>query len=1191
MFAVISHETAKRLALPIVPYRGKTKIVGWNLEDTGEILGRVRVHMRIAGIQRRYSMWVVPEAAGFDGILGAGWMEKEDVALEPAKRRATMRRRGKNAVLACDAAPEGTDKRVMEAAGWLRGGCRAHTTKKHNEDEEVVRVAVGVQPGDIEIALEKLDRPTEPAEIPAWIEDLRHAFEPHADGRVRDHSQWDMKIDLTTEELDKLPHAKPRPMAVQELVYTRRLLRQLEAKGFIRKSKSRIASPVNLAHKSGGGVRFCIDYRKLNAVTLPDRYPTPLISDTLRLISRARILSRMDVASAFHRMRVARGHEWKTAFVTRDGLYEWLVSPFGARNSSPCFQRWIYHVLRDLIDAGVVIYIDDILVYSTDRAEHRRVVREVLRRLAAAGLPVDPRKCEFEVQTTKFLGVMLHAGRGVSMDPEKVKAIVEYVRPTCVTGLRRFLGMATYYRRFIPSFAELTAPISEMITGNPKKRAILTWTAAATQAFEELKRRFTTTLEEGGILMEWQAGKPARMETDASSWAMGGQLMQEDENNDFRPVAYFSHKLTRTERNWSTFDKELGAVIRGLREWAPELRSAPEIEVVTDHKTLQYFQNQEPRTEKQIRWKDELDAFPLRWTYRAGEENLVADALSRKENDKPDKAQAIEERTMAIIALQTPHTSTGVEEQEATARIQSLEDLWKDAEEADTEYRRWKSDVAQQKRQWTAPRPHQVSIAECKINSGGKLLWRERQWVPQHEKLRTTILRAFHDMPTAGHPGRDSMRRAVGAQFWWPNLTMDVARYVRNCDVCGRTRIWREKEGLLKPLPTAEAPWRHISMDFAVDLPTTKAGESHVLVAVDRMTKEVELCPTRTMETNELVDIFLRRIVGRHGFPESIVSDRGPQFRSSFWRALCQRAGIELRMSTAYQPETDGQSERMVQSMKDILRKIISTQPACTRSEEDWARWIPLCQLAMNSRTSATTGFSPFFLTHGTHPRAALEHRVEMSQGPRAPREAALRLASRLSKAWDWTIAATERNKEAQEAQANRKRRAAPAYRVGDKVWLTLRDRQQEASKFGPRNGKYTVVKVLGSHSYQLDTPPGTHSVFHVSRLRPASVDPFPSQQEYDPHPPPAVPAEDGEDAEWEIDFVDGERWRGNRPEVRVHWIGYDMPDWQPRKELLGTTALKSWEQQNPPTGRLKRWRDRYPVPTLPDLTGGGDAV
>ena len=225
--------------------------------------------------------------------------------------------------------------------------------------------------------------------------------------------------------------------------------------GFIRLSSSPAASQVRNVHKEGDGVRQCINYVMLNDITIPDRGPLPQLEETFRLVAGAKIFSKLDISAAFHRIRIAKGDEWKTAFTTRFGLFEWTVVPFGLRNAPAHFQRYINMVLAQRLGVDVAAYMDDILVYSNSVEEHRRTVRWVMKQLIKYGLPADPKKSEFEKQELAYLGRTLHAGKGVGMVNEKAGAIAEYLRPQCVTGVRRFLGMANEYRNFIPHYAEV----------------------------------------------------------------------------------------------------------------------------------------------------------------------------------------------------------------------------------------------------------------------------------------------------------------------------------------------------------------------------------------------------------------------------------------------------------------------------------------------------------------------------------------------------------------------------------------------------------------------------------------------------------------------------------------------------------------------------------------------------------------
>ncbi|KAI0992309.1 hypothetical protein K3495_g15877, partial [Podosphaera aphanis] len=298
-------------------------------------------------------------------------------------------------------------------------------------------------------------------------------------------------------------------MSRDELLVLRKTLTELLDKGFIRVSNSPAAAPVLFVKKPGGGLRFCVDYRGLNRITRKDRYPLPLIYETLRNISKAKWFTKLDVIAAFHKIRIAEGDEWKTAFRTRYGLYEWLVTPFGLANAPSTFQKYINWTLREYLDNFCSAYVDDILIYSSgSKMEHQEHVRKVLQRLRVAGLQIDIDKCEFETKRTKYLGFIIEAGKGLQMDPEKIEAIKNWEAPTSVKGVRGFLGFANFYRRFIHKFAELAKPLTDLT----RKDCKFQWNSDADLAFRKLKEIFISA----PALGQFDYDKPTRIETDSS---------------------------------------------------------------------------------------------------------------------------------------------------------------------------------------------------------------------------------------------------------------------------------------------------------------------------------------------------------------------------------------------------------------------------------------------------------------------------------------------------------------------------------------------------------------------------------------------------------------------------------------------------------------------------------------------------
>ena len=477
--------------------------------------------------------------------------------------------------------------------------------------------------------------------LPAEYRDLFQAFLSTDANTLPPHRSYDHKIEVVPG--GKLPCARNRPLSPMELRVLKRWLDDNLAKGFIRPSKSGVASPVLLAQKPGGGVRICVDYRGLNNVTLKSRYPIPLIRETLDAICKAEIFTKLDVIAAFNRVRVAEGHEWLTAFVTRFGLYESLVTPFGLQGAPATFQYYVNDILYDLLDDCVTAYLDDILICSTNKRDHVRQVREVLKRLADAGLQVDLDKCEFHTTKTKYLGLVIKPGR-IEMDPTKVEAVVGWEAPTTKKQLQRFLGFANFYRRFIKDFSGVARPLYDLT----KLTADWTWHPIHQQAFEALKDSFVTA--PALRIYDWE--RPAVVEVDASNWSAGGTLLQPGDGGELHPVAYFSSKHSAQECNYDIYDKELLAVVKALEEWRPELEGAAQrFDIVTDHKNLQTFATTKQLSPRHMRWSEFLSRFNFRVVYRPGAANARPDALSRKPEHMPaDEADdRLRNRRRALI--------------------------------------------------------------------------------------------------------------------------------------------------------------------------------------------------------------------------------------------------------------------------------------------------------------------------------------------------------------------------------------------------------------------------------------------------------------------------------------------------------------------------------------------------------------
>jgi len=666
-------------------------------------------------------------------------------------------------------------------------------------------------------------------------------------------------------------------MSREELLLLRKTLLEYLDKGFIRVSHSSAAAPVLFARKPGGGLRFCCDYRALNKLTKKDRYPLPLIHETLERIGKARWYTKLDVIAAFHKIRIAEGQEWLTAFRTRFGLFEWLVTPFGLAGAPSTFQRYINWSLRDYLDEFVSAYLDDILIFTNgSRREHRKHVQKVLERLRQAGLQLDIDKCEFEVQKTKYLGFILEAGKGIHMDPEKVKAIMDWERPHSVKGVRSFLGFANFYRRFIRGFSEIVAPLTALT----KKATAFQWTQKAEAAFTKLKRMFTTA----PILAQFDPERETVVEADASGYATGGVLSQYDDEGLLRPCAYFSRKNSPAECNYEIHDKELLAIICCLKAWESELIGVKKFRIITDHRNLQYFTSLRRLSERQMRWADILSRYEFELEYRPGKLAGRPDALSRREQDMPadgdERLRFREKRLLdpsimkGIISLAPIRRSERIgariervppEQPLPTAIIEpapdntallqgdfvegigeglplsELEQLWANAESEDERLQRIKQAVKDGLSRFPVDLHVAVSMSECRVDAANHLRYRDRRWVPENEPLRSRLMQDAHDSYLTGHPGKNTMYAILARSVYWPCMAKDVQRFVSNCDKCGANTVWRSRRhGLLKPLPIPERKWREISIDFIEKLPLS-FGCRNLMVIVDRLSKGVTI--------------------------------------------------------------------------------------------------------------------------------------------------------------------------------------------------------------------------------------------------------------------------------------------------------------------------------------------------------------
>ena len=1136
---------------------------------------RVRLHNTVF----KLTALVMPLADTFDLILGDDWMCSNRVQPDPASRSCRYMAKGRwhtvPALRPASASPVLADTPVTcehVSALQFKKFARKHphkcfmvltrpapavvasaTTPAQAHEDPVASATAHCTPG-----------------VQQLVNRYRHLFKDKLPGLppFRDVGT-DVVIPLKP---DARPVARPMIRLSQpEMDEVERQVTQLLDGGLIIPSSSAWGAPVLFAKKKDGTLRMVIGYHAtVNPHTLKHAFPIPRLDSLLDEIAGSTVFTSLDLCSAYHQVRLAPEDVEKTTFRTHLGAFSFLVLPFGITNAPSAFQRVMAEVFRP-IRKHVLLYLDDVLCHAPDPETHEKVLERAFQLLSDHQFYLKLSKCSFQMTEVNYLGHVISGGK-VSPDPKKTQAVADWPTPTNVAQLRSFVGLATWFRKFIQGFSRLTLPLTALT----KQNAPWVWTAECQAAFDAIKQ----ALVSAPVLVLPDFNQPFSVVCDASDYGIGAVLLQND-----RPVAYESRRFAPAELNYTVSEKEALAVIHALKVWRCYLESGQEVTLVTDHHPNTYMQNQTNLSRRQARWSEFLARFNFKWEYRPGRLN-VADPLSRHPAFKPAPVMAMLSALLAAVTRGQSRPDPAPAAESAPPRPQPAEQRPRKrartaapngpaapAQPAPASERQHTSFAdlsafrsAYATDPWFAKPRHlrNLALRDGVWYKGDKLV------VPDVPAIKRSILYELHDAPYSGHVGIDKTLAAVQRQFWWPGLTSFVTDYVRTCDSCQVHKSANTKPpGLLMPLPTPEGPWDSVSMDFIPGLPMTPSGHDCILVFVCRLTKMVHIVPTVTTVTAEqTAQLYRDHVWKHHGTQLTMVSDRGPQFNSRFMAELTRLLGTKQCLSTAFHPQSDGQTERVNRVLQDMLRHYVSAQ------RDDWDQHLAAAEFAINNADHASTGFSPFALVYGRAPRVPFETPAGQPRPADSPVKAVAELRARLEADLKRAKQLLNDAKSRQKHYADGKR-SDLSFQPGDMVLLNtknIRLKGPSSRKLTPKwLGPFAVESVINPVAYKLALPSSMriHPTFHVSLLKP-----YHTSGRVQPPPPPVEVDEDG--GQWFaiesiLDHRVVRRGRKETREYQIRWQGYgpDHDSWEPEDCVapseMGETLRRYWNYLGKP--------------------------
>ena len=827
--------------------------------------------------------------------------------------------------------------------------------------ESVNNLVKNTKPGDGKVWDADVDVPSHyKPQIQKFLKKNKDLF-ASVDSELGHTDTVTMKIDTGNNPPIKL---RPYRTPIQNRQVIEKTIDEMMGANIVRRSKSPWSFPVVIVDKKDGSKRFCVDFRKLNQITKPNSYPLPLIDDILALLGKAKYFTSLDLKSGYWQVLMDEADKEKTAFACHCGLFEFNVMPFGLSNAPAIFQELMSIVLQGLGHFATA-YLDDILIYSETVDQHLHHLQQVFDRLREHGLKLKLKKCSFLRSETTYLGFII-SSEGIKPDPQKVEAIKSLPPPTCVREVRSFIGMGSYYRRFIPNFSEIAEPVIALT----RKYARFKWTDECQSAFEYLKQSLTVV----PLLAYPDPNKPYTLYTDASNSCIGACLTQacEDEENvlpnvkNEKPIYYLSHKLSKTQCKWSTIEKEAYAINYALCKLDYYLHGARFV-IKTDHKPLKYLLESPMQNKKIQLWALSMAGYNCTVEYIAGTENTCADLLSRKPDDGHAEAEAepfevdINDNTFEVDVINSneidPKQFASYEvadNPEKEAPTWDLTDVDMTVEQAKDK------DIVDIKicLETGAPSP---AIKRRYIIENDVVYYLShpddnptlRLYVPHH--LHEAVVKQYHD--DNGHMGVQKTFTGISQKYYWPNLFQELYNYVSSCVTC-QTRSALKTKPPVQETDIPPYPFAKVSLDLSGPYPKTLSGNKYIVAFVDRFSgwPEAFAVPDKTADT--IAHLLIEEIFPRFGCPLELVTDNGTENVNRVMKETLRTLNIHHVTTSFYRPQSNAKVERFHRTLHDILAKKLADRL------DTWDLYLNQVLAAIRFNVSEATDYTPFYLVY-----------------------------------------------------------------------------------------------------------------------------------------------------------------------------------------------------------------------------------